>query len=258
MVLIIIIVVFFGGLIALTKITTKWNNPYKLIFLFGKKGSGKSTLLVRYMTEYHKKGYSVYTTMDECTLPYVVHITIDNLGYYVAKPKSLVCLDEVGIDFDARKFKTFKDEWRDYFKYQRHYRNVVIMASQTWDVDLKIRSLTDKFYLCGKIGPFSYAREIERRIVLTEPTGDSESRIADQLRFKPMSAKITYIPKYAKHFASFSPPERPFFVDPPEIPETKKRRSLRKGARPAGARRTPEGEVFVGKSLRARLFHKTS
>ncbi len=199
--------------------TVKWNNPFKLIFLFGKKGSGKTTLLIRYMTEYHQKGYSVYTNMKTCNLPYVQVIDVDQLGEYVAKPKSMIALDEVGTIYDARKFKQFRDETRDYFKYQRQYRNVVVMTSQSWDVDKKIRDLTDLFYLCGKIGPISYARQIVRQITLTEPMGDSESRIADQLKFKPLSWKLCWIPKWSKLYESFSPPDRPFFVDPPEVPE---------------------------------------
>ena len=32
--------------------TKKYLNPYKLIFIFGKKGSGKSTLLTKYALDY--------------------------------------------------------------------------------------------------------------------------------------------------------------------------------------------------------------
>lgn len=198
--------------------TVKYSNPFKLYFLFGKKGSGKSTLLVKYMMTYHKKGYVIYTNMRQCTLPYVVHIRTEDVGDYVGVPKSCVVLDEVGTDFDARKFKQFREEVRDFFIFQRQYKNVVIMASQSWNVDKKIRDLTDKMYLCGKVGPISYARPIRRNITLTEPMGDSESRIADQLVFAP-GAQLTWIPKYARHFESFAPPERPFFVGSPSLDE---------------------------------------
>lgn len=168
-------------------------------------------------------------------LPYAIKIKTSDVGQYVGVPRSCVVLDEVGTDFDARKFKQFKEEVRDYFIFQRQYKNVVIMASQSWNVDKKIRDLTDKMYLCGKVGPVSYARPIRRNITLTEPMGDSESRIADQLVFAP-GVMLTWIPKYAKHFNSFSPPERPFFVGSPsldEINETakRKRRWFRRRAR---------------------------
>lgn len=218
--------ILIGSLISLFIVfvlySKRLRNEFKLIFLFGKKGSGKSTLLVRYMTEYHKKGYSVYTNMQSVSLPYVVHIDPNQLGEFVAKPKSLICLDECGILYDNRKFKVFKDDTRDYFVYQRQYKNVVIYTSQSWNVDKKIKDLTDQLYLCGRIGAISFARPIDRHITLTAPMGDSESRIADQLRFRPFSAKLTWIPRYSKYFDSFAPPERPFFIDPPDIPVEKK------------------------------------
>lgn len=229
---VIILAVAVGALGVVVYFTMKFNNPFKLIFLFGKKGSGKTTMLVKYMDYYHKQGYNIYTNMTEVKFPYAVQIDVQQLGDYVAMPKSCVCLDEVGIDFDSRKFKTFKDTWRDYFKYQRQYKNVVIMTSQTWDVDKKVRDLTDKFYLCGKIGPVCYAREIRRSITLTDPMGDSESRIADKLEFKPMGIKFTWLPKWSKVYQSFNPPDKPFFVAPPVIEEVKpkKRWKFRKAS----------------------------
>lgn len=197
----------------------KWANPYLCVMVFGKKGSGKTTLLVRRMIEYHKKRYSIYTTIPEVTLPYVIHIKHEDIGEYVGKPNSALFLDEAGTYFDARKFKTFRDSTSDYFRFQRQYKNVVYLASQSFDVDKRIRSLVDKFYLCGKIGPVSYAREIQRKVVLTEPFGDTESRIADQLKFVPFGIVLTWIPRYARLFASFHPPERPFFVEPPSLEE---------------------------------------
>lgn len=226
-----ILIIILGALVVTLAIyTSKYQNAFKLYFLFGKKGSGKSTLLVKYMTMYHKKGYIVYTNMRECTLPYAIHIRTADIGQYVGVPRSVVVLDEVGTDFDARKFKQFKEEVRDYFIFQRQYKNVVIMASQSWNVDKKIRDLTDKMYLCGKVGPVSFARPIKRNITLTEPMGDSESRIADQLVFAP-GVTLTWIPKYAKHFNSFSPPERPFFVGSPSLEDLQRENEQGRGGR---------------------------
>ena len=44
------------------KSTCKFLNPYKLIFVFGKKGSGKSTLLQKLSFQYACKGWTVYST----------------------------------------------------------------------------------------------------------------------------------------------------------------------------------------------------
>ena len=52
------------GFFVFHQLTKKYLNPYKLIFVFGKKGSGKSTLLTKYALEYQQRGYSVYATED--------------------------------------------------------------------------------------------------------------------------------------------------------------------------------------------------
>lgn len=189
-------------------------NPYELIFILGKKGSGKSTLLVKLMKRYLKRGYYVYTNMVECVLPGVIYIKTEDLGYYRPMENSFVALDEVGLLYDGRKFKQFRDEWRDFYKFQRKYQCVIAMASQTWDVDKKVRDLTDKFYLCRKIGPFSLARRINRRFKVIEAEGDSESRIADSLKLGPIfESMLTFIPAYTKAFDSFQAPLLPYFKD---------------------------------------------
>ena len=47
----------------------RYNNPYRLIFIFGKKGAGKSLYMVKQMMKYLKKGWTVYTDIDNCNLP---------------------------------------------------------------------------------------------------------------------------------------------------------------------------------------------
>ena len=43
-------------------LTRNYLNPYRLIFIFGKKGSGKSTLLAKYAARYRAKGWNVFST----------------------------------------------------------------------------------------------------------------------------------------------------------------------------------------------------
>ena len=193
--------------------TRKYLNPYKLIFIFGKKGSGKSTLLTKYAFEYNKMGYNVYATE---TIPGTYKIDPEDIGVVQFPPRSCIIVDEVGMLWDNRNFKTFPAHVRDYFKLQRHYRHVVILASQTFDVDKKIRDLADEMYLVSKkFRVFSYAKKILRRTVLLKSQANQggESRIAEDLVFDSLllcwagSRKFTYIPKYTKYFDSFIAPE---------------------------------------------------
>lgn len=192
------------------KLTKKYLNPYKLIFVFGKKGSGKSTLLVKYAQEYRKKGWSVYSTE---TIPGTYKINYEDIGFKQFPEHSCIIVDEVGMIWDNRNFKNFKPEVRDFFKLQRHYKCCVILASQTFDVDKKIRDLADEMYLVSKkLRVFSYAKKILRQTVLVEATGESPSKIDENLVFDSLfffwagSRKLTFIPKWSKWFDSFDAP----------------------------------------------------
>lgn len=190
--------------------TRKFLNPYKLIFIFGKKGSGKSTLLTKYALDYSRRGWSVYST-EKC--PGTFHISPEDVGCFQFPPRSVIIVDEVGMIWDNRDFKNFSSQVRDYFKLQRHYKHVVILASQTFDVDKKIRDLADEMYLVTKkFRVFSYAKKILRQTVLVEATGQSTSKIDENLVFDSLflfwagSRKLTFIPKYTKYFDSFKTP----------------------------------------------------
>lgn len=192
-------------------LTRKYRNPYKLYLIFGKKGSGKSSYLVKLAKRYQKKNYIVYTNMEDITLPNVRIICPEDIGEFVPESNSLLLLDEVGILYDNRNYRQFKSETRDFYKYQRHYKVVCYMASQTYDVDVKIRNLVDGMFLVQNVFTvFSLIRPIKKTITLTEATSEGESRIAENLKFKSIfDWKMMYIPKYGKYFESFIAPEKP-------------------------------------------------
>ncbi len=204
---------FLAFLLIFHLLTKKYVNPYRLTMVFGKKGSGKSTLMVRLAYQFLRKGWSVYCTekLDGC-----YWIDYRDIGYKNIPPNSLLLIDEVGMLYDNRNFKEFKPAVRDWFKLQRHYRVRVYMFSQSFDVDKKLRDLTDDMYLCRNFARvFSYAKRILRKTVLVKPLGDSPSRIDEELRFDfflfwPFGSRIlTYIPKWAKYFDSHNCPDLP-------------------------------------------------
>lgn len=194
-------------LIVLHKLTAKYLNPYKLTMIFGKKGSGKSTLLTKLALEYQSKGIPVYSTD---AIPGCYLIEPEDIGFVELQPDSVLLVDEVGMIWDNRGFKTFKPEVRDWFKLQRHRRIRVYLFSQTFDVDKKIRDLTDEMYLVQKrLRVFSYAKRILRRTVLNKSTAEAPAKIDEDLVFDSLlffwcgSRKFTFIPRYTKYFDSF-------------------------------------------------------
>lgn len=206
----VVISIFLGFFILLGYLSRKYNNPYKLYFIFGKKGAGKSTFMVKEMLKHQKRGWLVYTDVPDVHIDGVRKMKVNDLKYFTPEADSVLFLDEVGISFDNRNFKNFDTGLRDFFKFQRKYKVKLYMNSQAFDIDKKIRDVTDKMYLCSSIANcICVIRPISRRVTLTAPSADSESRIADSLKFDSIfSWRFIYMPRYHKYFDSFSAPER--------------------------------------------------
>ncbi len=202
----IIIILLVIGIFVFLRWAYKYNNPFKLYFVMGKKGSGKTSFLCKLALKYIKKGWVVYTNVSDLRIPGVRIIDdISSLGDYVPVPNSLLLLDEVSLIWDNRHFKNFKDCTKEFYRLQRHYRCVCYLFSQTFDVDKKIRDLSDRMYLSTQfLGRWSLLREIDKQIVITEASPDAESRVSENLSFCGIfSWRFIYMPKYQIYFDSF-------------------------------------------------------
>lgn len=214
-------IVLLIAIIGFALFCSQYGNPYKLILIFGKKGCGKTTFITKKAWQLCNKGVQVYLDAPVSFEHENLHIfNPKEFGQKAFPPESVIFMDEVGITFDNRKFKNLPDCVRDYFKYQRHYKNTIYMFSQDFDVDIKIRKLTDYMYLMeNKMNVFSVARRIRRTIDIVQATGESESRIVDNLEFVPVwmslfgvkTMIVTYIPKWVNKFNSFNVDDLPFF-----------------------------------------------
>lgn len=211
------LIIFIALIVYVIYMSKKYGNPYKLYMVFGKKGSGKTTYMCKIALKYRKLGYTVYSSVR---IPGTIYIPdIDQkLLYSAPAENSVILIDEVGMIWDNRNYKAFRNEIRDFFKLQRHYRCIVYLFSQTFDVDIKLRVLTDAMFLCTNFLPgISMVRRIKRTIVLVQPVADAEGRIADSLEFIPIwmslfgmnAISFTYIPRYAKYFDSFAVDPKP-------------------------------------------------
>lgn len=189
-------------------LTRKYINPYKLYMVFGKKGSGKTTMLEMLASKYLKQGRTVYSTVP---IKGTFAIEPQHVGKYEFEPDSVVLIDEAGMCYDNRKFKSFSDETRDWYKLQRHRHLIVYLFSQDFDIDLKLRTLTDEMWLVRKFfRVFSVSRRIDRTIVLNKSTADAPSSIAENLTFVPIimpnSIRIIFLPAHVGKFDSFAAP----------------------------------------------------
>lgn len=185
----------------------KYRNPYKWIHTVGFPGSGKTTLCVKLTQQHLKKGWTVYSNIK---IPGAYLIDPNDLGQFFVSPKSIIILDEIGLVWDNRDFKSFKQHSRDWAKYHRHHKHKVYSFSQSMDYDLKLRSVTDKLYLLvNYFGWFSAAKEVKMKWVAVQPDANAEGRIAQGMVIQPFilapfGARIyTFIPRWVKYFDSF-------------------------------------------------------
>lgn len=220
----------------------RYRNPYKLIMVFGKKGSGKTTLMVKLSIRFNKKKRPVYCNVPN--IPGTYYFDTDLIGIAAFPENSVIMVDEVGMVWDNRNFKNFSNEVRDYFKLQRHYKHTVYLFSQSFDIDKKLRDLTDRMYLVNNVfNCFSIARGIVKTITISHADANTvgESKLVDDMRFQSLllfwlgSFKITYIPKYAKYFDTYiTPGLKPHEFTYTPLPDLKKKRKKAVAAPMAG------------------------
>lgn len=186
--------------------TRKYLNPYKLEIIFGKKGSGKSTTMTKIALQHLKKGWNVYSTVP---IPGCILFDVSEFGFRVFPEKSLILIEEAGTVWDSRDFKNFHKEIRDYIRLQRHYKNKVIMLSQSFDLDKRIRDTADSLYLCTCFcRVFSIKRKILKRVTISNGSSNNTgvSSLIEEYKFDlPLGngLEFTFIPRYVAYFESY-------------------------------------------------------
>lgn len=189
----------------------KYKNPNKLVFIFGKKGSFKSTYMVSLMLKHLKRGWNVYTNMGDVNVSGVRIMHVEDLIDCRPEPHSVLFIDEGGLIWDNRNFKAFNKGYTEFFKLQRKYGCKVYINSQSFDIDKKLRDLTDSMVLMSSIaGCIGVVRPIVRKVALVEASAQGESRIADNLKFGSLFTwRFVWGPSFFKYFDSYAAPERP-------------------------------------------------
>lgn len=183
-----------------------FNNPqfWSTDMYIGKKGCGKTCTLAKFALKYNKKGFKVYTNVQGISNTY--YFDPKQLDTLTPDPNSIILIDEVGLVWDNRSFANFKaNEW---FKYSRQYKCKVILFSQAFDIDLKIRNLVDNMYLMTRIGKGVIYRPVIKKLgIVQKPDGTGD--LADCYRYGSiLSWKFTFLPRYYGLFSTYNPPAR--------------------------------------------------
>lgn len=202
-------------LISFHVFTKNYLNPYKLIFVFGRKGSGKSLLMSKLVDRYISRGWSVFVNDQSMIKNFVPnkkggtphYVDARKLYIYDFPDDTCIFIDEVSLLWDNRDFKTMDKSIVEWFRYQRKHKCRVYLFSQTFDIDKKLRDLADDMYLVNKVlRVFVIAKHIIRKPVVVHPSADAPARIDDDMIVDgPLlwlfgGLEVAFIPKWAKRY----------------------------------------------------------
>ena len=194
--IIIFLLIIYSISFVLESIICKQN---KFTIYFGIPGSGKSTvaaLLAKKELKRRKK-----RVLSNFAIKGTYVLEKDDIGKYDMS-NSLLIIDEAGVDFDNRNWKSnFNSDQVYFFKHHRHYNCDIICFSQSLDMDSKLRNLGREYKIVKKsIFPFFIVtRTIKKKIDIDKETG----QIIDKFYFKFLSRKHYFSPKSWKLFDSY-------------------------------------------------------
>lgn len=169
---------------------------------FGVPGSGKTTLAAKLVYQNLKKGIPTFSNVD---IFGAIQYSAADLGNYNINNADLI-IDEAGIEFNNRKYKTLSQNTIEWFKYYRHYgiQNIYIFSQSYEDMDITLRRLADRIFILRRsLIPYFFAtRRINVKIGIDEDT----HQIIDKYFFQRLSLRLFFGPKYWKMFNSWSAP----------------------------------------------------
>lgn len=137
---------------------------------FGSPGSGKTTMAVRDILKQQKR-YNFTFANFGCKCADFDDVSLDGLGEWTFPKGSYIAIDEAGIEYNNRKFKSLSQDTIKWFKLHRHYCCDISVWSQSWeDMDVTLRRLSDRLYYIKKMGPFTMIRRVYKRVTVNKET----------------------------------------------------------------------------------------
>lgn len=192
-------------------ISMKYNKKrpkYDITFIAAEIGAGKSCYSAKLAQKYLKKGWHVYAN------DFILNtgkINVRQLETHCAPEHSLIILDETSLDMNSRNFAKTALILIEYFKKSRHYKNKLILISQTFgDTDKQIRELSSKILFIRPIMAESFPGLLSMPVKVKGKLGIGlDGQPCMQYKIGRIGIPY-YLPKYYKYFDSFSKINRPF------------------------------------------------
>lgn len=199
----ILIVIAFFVYVAIYK---KKNDKQDILSVyFGVPGSGKTTFAAWLVKQDLKKKRKVYSNVP-ITGALKLEPSKDIGKHMICNGR--VIIDEAGLEYNSREYKSFSAQARYFYKYHRHYQCPVDVFSQGYDdMDKTLRTLAQRLYVLKKsfLPWFVIRKTIGKRVGIDENT----KQIIDEYYWVPFSKKYIFSPPLWKTFNTISRKEFP-------------------------------------------------
>lgn len=208
-------------------------HPLQLNVYFGVPGSGKTTyaaylareaqresLVLRLCSRFPCRFTDWILSGNNWKRPYPVWSNVpiagtlrlnarEDIGVHMIQDGKLI-IDEAGVEFNSRNYKTFPQTAIKFFKYHRHYGVSVDVFSQSFeDMDVTLRRLAQNFYVVKKsmLPFFVVTKRIRRRVGIDDKT----HQLCDAYFFglPVLDTKRIFCPPLWKMFDSYDFEELP-------------------------------------------------
>lgn len=172
---------------------------------FGVPGSGKTTLAARIVLRNLKRGIPTFTNV-----PIKGGLFYDSsvIGHVDLSDAEMI-IDEAGIHYNSRLYKSMPKEQIEWFKLSRHYgiRNIHIFSQSYEDMDITLRRLADEIYVVKRtLIPFLFCT---RRICVKVGIDEDTHQIIDQYFFQFLGFRFYWGFHFWHMFDSWSAPDLP-------------------------------------------------
>lgn len=178
-----------------------------LVLRFCKRWPDKKLCKRILESKYFRRSMPVFSNVP-ITGSYKLDVQKD-IGHYMIDGGKVI-VDEAGIEYNNRFFKTFPPEAIYFYKYHRHYQTSVDVFSQSYDdMDVTLRRLAQAYFVVRRsIVPFCVTtRLIRRKVGVDEQT----HQIADlyYMGLPVLDTRRIFCPPLWKMFNSYSRKELP-------------------------------------------------
>lgn len=214
------IIILIFGFLAFQILGYFWRKKhpkYDITFIAAEIGAGKSCYSAKLAQEqlrksvrvykedtsrkYIKKGWTVYANSF---ISGAGKIKVKQLETMCCAEHSLIILDEASLDMNSRSFAKTALVLIEYFKKSRHYKNKLILISQTFgDTDKQIRDLSSKIYFIRPIFADSFPGLLSMPVRVRGKLGiglDGQPC----MQYKIGHIAVPYLlPRYYKYFKSY-------------------------------------------------------